>query len=143
MNYSTAIFLINDDVRAIRCAYDPGCAYEPDDRSNSPGVFKTFDHEIAVDDFVVVQTNTRHGLTVVKVIEADVDVDFDIASEMKWILQKVEKEPFDLLLKQEVCAIDAVKSAEKRKRRDEMRTSLFKDSQEKLKALALTKMEDD
>lgn len=135
MNYSKAIFLINDDVRAIRGKY--GTIKE----SNESDVFKTFDCDIAVDDLVVVQTNTRYGMTVVKITEVDVDVDFDSPTDMKWIVQKVDKEPFDNLLAQETLAIDAVKSAEKRKRRNDMRANLFADQQDKLKALALTKME--
>lgn len=137
MNYSTAIFLINDDVRAVRVVYDPGC------KSNEHDVFKTFDSELAVDDLVVVESSTRHGMTIAKIADLDVDVDIDSNAQMRWIVQRVDVDPHNQLLKQEEAAMDAMKSAEKRQRRAEMRDKLFADQQDKLKALQLTKIEPD
>lgn len=131
MNYSRAIFLINDDVRGIRCQYDPT---EP----RNTTVFKSMDPDIKVDDYVVVQTSIRHEMTVVKVTEVDVDVDLDYSNDLSWVIQTVDTESFAELQAKEQTAIDAMKSAEKRRRRAELRESLFKDQAEELKGLELS-----
>ena len=84
MNHSTAIFLINNDVRAIAVTYEKidlakdttkmmkyQAAYLSGGRlPDGAVVFKTMDTAIKVDDFVIVPTDTRHGMTVCKVVEA-------------------------------------------------------------------------
>ena len=85
----------------------------------------------------VVQTTTRHEMTVVKVVETDVDVDFDSATPMGWIIGKVDRTDHEATLRQENQAIAAIKSAEKRKKADELRASLILD-QEAIKLLALS-----
>lgn len=133
MNYSTAVFLINNDVRAVMCTYEA--------TDNAPRtIFKTFDPNIAEGDFVVVPTNTRHGMTVCKVVETDVDVDFDSSAQVEWIIGTIELENYEKIVEQENQAIEAVKSAEKRKRRDELREAIFKDQEETMKSLALTSL---
>ena len=61
MNYSTAIFLISDEVRAINVTYER-------DGDAKRTLFKTFSKTIKIDDYVVVETNTRHHMTVCKVV---------------------------------------------------------------------------
>ena len=129
MNYSTAIFIVNNEARAVRCEYEPG--------GGNPQNFKTLDASIKKDDMVVVPTSTRHGFTVVKVIETDVDVDLDAATEMKWVVAKVDKGRYDDLLAKEAAMIKTIKSAEVRKKREDMRAAIFKDQEETLKALPL------
>lgn len=136
MNYSTSVFLINDDVRAVMCTYEDG-----DNAKRT--MFKTFDNEIDVDDFVIVPTDTRHNLTVCKVVAVDVDVDFDSAVQVDWIVGAVEMTDHIKVLAMEEKAIEAVKSAEKRRRRDELRASVFKDQEEKMKALEITSLADE
>jgi hypothetical protein len=68
VNYTTAVFLINDSIRAVTCTYE-------NDGKRVP--FKTLDKTIAVDDIVVVPSGTRHGMTTCKVVEVDSDVDYD------------------------------------------------------------------
>lgn len=133
MNYSTAVFLINNDVRAVMCTYEA--------TDNAPRtIFKTFDQGIAEGDYVIVPTNTRHGMTVCKVVETDVDVDFDSSAQVEWIIGTIELENYEKIVEQENQAIEAVKSAEKRKRRDELREAIFKDQEETMKSLALTSL---
>lgn len=131
MNYSTAVFLINDKVRAIACTYE---ATEKATRE----VFKSMDPSIKVGDFVIVPTDTRHKMTVVKVVEVDLDPDLDTHQKMEWIIAPVDLDEYQKLLDLEAAAIETIKSAEKTKRRAEMRDAIFKDQQEKLASLQLT-----
>ena len=64
MNYSTVVFLVNKNVRAIKCAYEVNDKGEP---CGNLTIFKSFDHSIKVGDDVVVPTETRVKRTVVRV----------------------------------------------------------------------------
>lgn len=134
MNKSTIVLLINDSARAIKAIYETG---------HAPSVFKTLDQFIKVDDLVVVETNTRHGMTVVKVTEVDIDVDFDSTGEVNWVIQKVDADAHKALLRQEDEAIAAVNSAERRRKKEQLRESLFADHQERLKSLAISNLTED
>ncbi len=136
LNYSTAIFLINKHARAI------SATYEAEDNAKRT-IFKTLDQDIAVGDFVVVPTDTRHKMTVVKVVEVDVDVDFDSTTTVHWVIGVVDRAYHEDLLKQESEAIKVIKSAELRKKRDELREAMFKDHLETIKALPLAAMNGD
>lgn len=134
MNNSMIVFLINDSVRAIKGEYEVDGALT---------MFKTMDPEIRVDDLVVVQSTTRHEMTVVRVKEVDVDVDFDTSAEIKWAVHRIDRAMFDEVLRQEGDAIKAVQQAEKRRKKEELRDSLFKDHQERIKTLELAQSKDD
>lgn len=136
MNYSTAIFLINKNVRAVICNYEPD---SPDKRV----VFKTLDQNIREGDYVIVPTKTRHGMTVSKVVETDVDVDFDSAAEVGWIVCQVDQAQYKITMAQEADAIAVIKSAEKTKKRNELAAALLVDSKDALKALPITVMTGD
>lgn len=130
MNYSTAIFLISDQARAIVATYETG---EKAPRT----VFKTLDARVKVDDYVVVPTDTRHSMTVCRVVEVDVEPDFDSATEIKWIIGTVETADFDDLKRQEEEAVGKIKAAEKRKKREELRQALIADAEGDLKMLPI------
>ena len=132
MNYSTAIFLINDQARAMQCAYEP---------EGKLTTFKTLDPTIDVDDLVIVETDTRHGFTVCQVVEADVDIDLGTYTEIRWIVDRIDMARHEDLAAQEKEAIKAIKSAEIRKKREEMREALFKDHTETLKELEIANMQ--
>lgn len=134
MNNSKLVLLINDDARCIKAKYDD---HEP------PKLFKTFDQTIAEDDMVVVTTDTRHGFTVVKVTEVDVEIDFDKEETVRWIVQKVEMEAFKEVLDQEQEAISLVHSAERNRKKKELRESLFANNEAELKALSMAKVIED
>lgn len=136
MNYSTAVFLINTKARAIKCTYDP-------ERNAPPTTFKTLDETIAVDDYVVVPTDTRHKMTVVKVTEVDVDVDFDSNVQMQWIVGTVDRSGFETTLAEEADAITKIKSAELRKKRTDLRNNLLADYAQDLKTLPIAHMNGD
>lgn len=132
MNHSLAVFLISDSVRAVLATYEAG-----DDAPRT--MFKTFNEDIAVDDYVVVPTETRHKMTVVKVVEVDVEPDFDSDADYQWIVGVVDRASFEDIEFQEREAVAKIKSAEKRKKRDELREALATDEAalNELKALPL------
>ncbi|WP_395175089.1 hypothetical protein [Roseibium alexandrii] len=132
MNYSTAIFLINDNARAVMAVYE---SHE----SAPKTMFKTLDPNIEEGDFVLVQSGTRHGMTVVKVVDTDPEIepDFDSHDELKWIVGTIDLEDFEVLKKQEDEAILAIKKAEKRKKRSDLRKTLMADYEETIKELPI------
>jgi pantothenate kinase len=136
MNYTTAIFLINKNVRAILCNYEP-------DAPDKKVIFKTLDATIREGDFVVVPTKTRHGMTVSKVVETDVDIDFDSATPTAWVVSRIDQSAYEATIAQEADAITVIKSAEKTKKRNELAAALLVDSKDALKALPIYVMNGD
>lgn len=136
MNYSTAIFLINKHCRAVLATY------EAEDNAKR-AMFKTLDPNISVGDFVVVPTDTRHKMTVCKIVETDVDVDFDSPTSVLWIIGKIETSPHEQCLGQEQKAIQVIKSAELRKKRDDLRQAMFADHLDTIKALPIAAVNGD
>ena len=134
MNYSTAIFLINKSARAVMCEYEP---------EGAPKLFKTLNQNIEEDDFVIVETDTRHSMTVVKVVETDVDFDFDTKDKIHWVVGVVDYNTHTKLLKQEAAAIKAIKSAELRKKRADIRENLLADHLDTIKALPISELNGD
>ena len=130
MNYTTAVFLINKNVRAVVATY------EAEDTAKRT-VFKTLDQTLKIGDFAIVPTDTRHKMTVVKIVETDVDVDFDSTTPVAWIMGKIDRTEYDLTLAQEQEAIQVIKSAELRQKRDNLRKAMFADHVETLKALPI------
>jgi hypothetical protein len=121
MNYSTAVFLVNEAIRAILCTYELD-----DEKKQAPRVmFKTLDKSIAVGDFLVVPTGTRHGMTVVKVMDVDVDVDFDSSTPVNWAVSKIDRSAYEAVLKLEGEAIEQIKAAEKKKRQTDLRDAMI------------------
>lgn len=139
MNFSTAIFLINKHARAIKANYDP----EARDSRKAVAIFKTLDPDIKVDDYIVVPTGTRHGFTVVKVSEVDIDLDLDIGEQIDWVVHKVDKAEFDTRLEQEAKAVKTIRSAEIRKKREDLAKAVLADSMDEIKALPISAMNGD
>ena len=133
MDNSKIVFLINDQARAIEAVYDVG---------DKADVFKTLDQSIAVDDVVVVESSTRHKMTVVKVTAVDVDVNFDSPTPYKWIVHRIDAGEFGRILAQEAEAITAVQAAELRRKKAELRKTMFADHEESIQRLSLTSHED-
>lgn len=135
MDASKIVFLINDQVRLIRVSYDtqPLNAEKPTGYS-----FKTLDQSIKVGDYVVVETNTRHGLTVCKVEEVDLDVDFDDGISLKWAFQRVDSANIESIRAAETEAIAAAKRAELKRKRAQLREGIFAEHSEMLSELSLT-----
>lgn len=134
MDNSRIVFLINDHARAVMGAYEEGGTKE---------MLKTFDPTIKVGDLAVVQSGTRWKMTVVKIIEVDVDVNFDATTPLNWVVQKINAPAFDKVLEQEAQAISAVQAAELRRKKEELRKTMFKDHEDSIASLALTSRADD
>ena len=134
MNYSTAVFLINKNLRAVLATYE---------KDGGKTMFKTLDPTIKVDDFVVVPTNTRHTMTVCKIVETDVDVDFDSATQVDWIVCKIDRKPYEDTLSQEGQAISAMKSAELHKKRKDLRDAMLGAHLDTIKALPISALNGD
>ena len=122
MNYSTAILLINTNCRAILGTYEADVEGQPPVKRE---LFKTFDDTIAVDDIVMVPTNTRHKVTAIKVVEIDVEWDVNVQGEVKWIIGKVDQPAFKALQAQEGEAIHAIKESEKTHARNTLKAKMF------------------
>jgi hypothetical protein len=138
VNYSTAIFLINPKVRAI------AATYEADDKVAPRTIFKTFDQTLTVNDYIIVPTNTRHNMTVCKVVEVDIDADLESSVPMLWVIGTIDKAAYDDVLSQESRAIDLMKAAEKTHAREELRKKMMAHVDEtQLAALQITRMSGD
>jgi hypothetical protein len=139
MNYSTSVFLINPKVRAIACIYEP----DTEARKHPRTVFKTLDQLISVDDFVVVPTETRHRMTVNRVVEVDVDPDLESTCPMAWIITSIDRNAYERVLAEEGRAIKLMKDAEKTHQREELRSKLMAHvDQDALNRLGITSMTD-
>lgn len=140
MNYSTAIFLINPKVRAIAAIYEP----DTDNRKSPRVIFKTFDQDISVGDYILVPTDTRHKMTVNKVVEVDVEPDLESHVQMSWVIGVVDRSMYEEVLGQEARAIDLMKAAEKTHAREELRKKMLAHVDEtKLQALQISRMSGD
>jgi hypothetical protein len=140
-NYSTAVFLLNKHARAVVGVYEDETEYARvnSGRAAPRQTFKTLDETIKVGDFVLVPTNTRHKMTVNKIVEVDVDVDFESATPMAWVIATIDRSEFERVLKHEGDMIEKVKSAEKRRKQDELRDALLKQN-DYLKTLEITSL---
>lgn len=119
-NQSTAVFLINDKTRAILATYEEG--------DNAPRtMFKTFDQDIDVDDMIIVPTGTRHKMTVCKVVEVDVDVDFNSSVTVEWVIGTVDTTEYQNVVRREKDALKTIRSAEVRREREKLKEALLAD----------------
>lgn len=138
MNYSTAVMLINQNIRAINVSYEPDTEHETKPRYT----FKTLDETIEVDDYVVIPTDTRHLMTVAKVEEVDADIDFESSIQIKWIISKFSKHGHNTILEEEKKWIEQLKAAEKRRKREEIKKSMLEMYEDSgIEELPIAKME--
>ena len=119
MNYSTQIFLISPDVRPVMVEYDP------DDPPHKHRLYKTLDPRVKKGCFVIVPTDTRHKMTVAKVVEVDVEFDPDTNITVEWILGIADTEDVEKLKTQEDQAIALIKKKNLAKRRRELRETML------------------
>ena len=134
MNYSTAIMLVNESIRAIRCAY------EPTQEGTKEYLFKSLDNTIKVGDLVVVPSTTRYKRAVVKVTEIDAEVDYDSTVQIEWIVGKIDNADYAAIRAAEQEAIDKIKAAEKLRKKAELRDKLLAHDQALLTGLSISTM---
>lgn len=127
-NYSTAVFLLNNKVRAVLGIYKPDPLNAPVSAPLEKRVmFKTLDPDIKKDDIVLVPSATRHNITTFKITDVDVDVDLESPTKVEWIVGVVDRTDYDQVLAMEASAINAIKSAQTTKKRKELRETLMAD----------------
>lgn len=134
MNYSTAIMIVNDSIRAIRCAY------EPTQEGTKTYLFKTLDPSIKNGDLVVVPSTTRYKRAVVKVVEVNVEPDFESDVQVEWIVGKIDNADYSAIKKAEQEFIDKSRAAEKKAKRDELRKKWDALDSDTMKSLAISNM---
>lgn len=125
VNKSLAIFLTDTPPRAVLCTYDGF-----DDDGNPKGnltLFKTWDLSIKVRDFVVIPTKPDHrlGFTTAQVARVDVDPDFDSHVTPGWIVGVIDLVDYYEAVAREQKFMDVVANADKRRRKDELKRSVF------------------
>ncbi len=142
MNYSTAIFLLNDKVRAVFGIYEDD---EGGKKTVPRKLFKTLDQSIKVGDYVLVPTHTRHKMTVNKIVEVDVEPPLETSEQIDWIIGPLDDviSAGKIVLGEEARAIELMKAAEKRHQREEIKKKVLAhvDATE-LAALQITKRTD-
>lgn len=136
MNQSLAIFLVNESVRAIYAIYEA----DTEKTKAARTMFKTFDDTIKANDLVIVPTETRHGMTVCKVVEVDAKVDYDSHEPVKWIVGKVDRHSYEVCLSREGDMLKIVTEAEESHKRRELRDKIFAHAEDKVSNLSIVKM---
>lgn len=121
MNYSTAVMLFNDQIRAIKTIYEPDTEHKKQQRY----IYKTLDTTIKKGDLVVIPTDTRHCYTVVLVDEVDVEVDYESGIEIKWVVSRADTDSYKAVLEQEKVWIDTMKKAEVRKKKKDIQKNVL------------------
>jgi hypothetical protein len=121
MNYSTAVFLINDSCRGIEGIYEPDTEHKKQPRRT----FKTFDKSVKVGDLIIVPSGTRHKFTTFKVTKVDVEVDPATNEKIDWVVGVVDGSTYDRLVADENEAIARIKAAEKTYQREELKKKMF------------------
>lgn len=121
MNFTTAVMLLNQNISAIHTIYEE----ETEQRRQPRTTFKTLDTTIQVGDFVVIPTDTRHKMTVVKVVGVDVDVDFESQTPVQWVISKVNMDAHNTILSEEQKWIETIKASEKRRKREELKKNML------------------
>jgi hypothetical protein len=118
MHKSMNIFLINDDVIGCVGIYEPDHEHAP----NKHVLLKTMDKTVVQGDLVVVptKTNNRWDFTIMKVIKADVEPDFDSSEECRWIVGKAPIDAYKVLKAQEEEANEVIAAAQRKRKREEL-----------------------
>jgi len=136
MHSSRKVFLLDNEPRCVLATYekDEGPLYNT--KKVKTTEYKTFDDDVAVDDLVIVKTNTRHGFTVVKVKEVDVEPDLDSSDEINWVVSRFDTGIYEGIIKKEEEFLSAVRKAEKTRRKAELKKDFLADADASVNLLA-------
>lgn len=127
LNLSAAVFLVNKKIRAMGLSYE----VDAEGKGKQPYyIFKTVDPNLAVGDYVTVPTDTRHGFTICRIEETDVDFDhlLEGVTSVKWIVNRVDTDAYKHYLEQEAEMIKAIQSAERQSKREELAKKLLRNN---------------
>lgn len=108
-NKTMIVFLANDTVRALKVAYE-----NPDEWAVGTvptQTVKTFDPAIKVGDYVNIVSEARHKISVAKVMEADVTVDFGSNEKVHWVIGVIDPSVHAEIVAQEAELLEAVQEA--------------------------------
>jgi hypothetical protein len=136
MRSDYTIFLASDTVCGVLASYSVNSKGEGDDVK----LFKTFDPSLQVGDFLIVPTETRHKMTVVRVEAVDVEPDFDSDQPCLWVIGKIPPEyatEFHRLKSQEGDMLAKIKEGEKRRRREELRKDYINGDMDEIRSMPL------
>jgi hypothetical protein len=129
MNFSKAICLFNKKIRVIATIYDLESPVGSQAKTPARTLYKTLDPNVRKDDLVIIPTDTRYKMSVVKVVETDVEIeDYDSPGELRWIIDRVDRAAYDRSVAMEVQGIELMRSAEKRRKREELQAAILKDN---------------
>ncbi len=123
MNLSASVMLVEDSIRPARVEYDPDNKYN----NNPSKFFKCLDPTVKAGDLVIATTNTRHGMTVVKVSAigySDVPVDFESTEPWGWIVGPVPTAQHDAILATEKSIIGRVSEANANRLKTQLKESM-------------------
>lgn len=118
MHNSNLILLVDESMRVIKAQYEPKGKSE---------YFKTRDANIAVDDYIVTQTHSRHEMTVAKVTAVDVNPDLDTVGEIRWAVQRIDYETYQADCAAEATMIDRIQEKKRAEKRAELRKTMVGD----------------
>lgn len=119
MNHSKAIFLFSDAARAIHVDY------EGSERNPQRILAKTMDPNVKAGDFVIVPTDTRHKMTVVKVIAVDVEYDIESPEAVNWVIGVINPADYQDIVAKEQQAISLLRAAEQQATRKKYQEMMF------------------
>lgn len=139
MNLSVAVFLFNKAVRGVLASYQPPA----EGAVPKTEFFKTLDPDLAVGDFAIVPTQTRHGMTVVRIEEVDVDPPYDADEHADWIIDRVDRGDYEITLAQESKAIKQIKTGAVERRREQLAQDMLAGVKDKVGTLPIFDREDD
>ncbi len=125
MHDSRTVFLLDDNVKCVSGKYEVG-------HSASTEEFKTAIEGIEVGDYVVVPTNTRQKMTVVRIDEIDIEPDLESDIKMDWVMCKVPKAEYDITMASEKTFVDRTRAAARIRKKKQLITDLQIDTSMKV-----------
>lgn len=137
-NYSAIAALLSDDVVGYGCSFT--ALTKTGKATSKVYVFKGLRDSYEAEDCVVVPGASDYA--VAYIVEANLELDFDSTLVYKWVIDKVDFTAYDDIIEQEESAIDKIKSAKKRKGREEIKEALLADVADDIPVLTFTSSEE-
>lgn len=122
-NQSTVLILLNQELlggalHTVRVSYDENV-------KNQHTIKKTFISDLKPGEFVTVQTGTRYNATVCKVVDVDVEVDFDSDTPIGWVFGRVDMAALEKLCAEEARILGVIRDAELKERREKLKAAVL------------------
>jgi len=128
MHDTRKVFLLEETLRCVKAAYEIG------DRPRLVE-YKTFNTSIEVGMYLVVPTQSRHEMAVVKVHEVDIEPDLSSDTRMDWVVDTIDRDAYAGTLASEKSFINAARSAERRRMRETLKKDVLADLDANVKVL--------